>query len=630
MNEPTPTLLAERYKIERLIASGGMAKVYLAVDNRLERQVAIKVIHTHLASDKSFREKFIREAKIAAKLSHPNLVNVFDQGEVGTSLFLVMEYVSGITLRDALNDFGKFTPKRTLEVFEPFLQGLAAAHSAGILHRDIKPENVLLADDGRVKLSDFGLSRTIDAHTQTGSLVGTVAYISPELATRGVADARSDVYSAGIMLYEMLTGKQPFLGDQAVQVVYQHANETVPKPSVLEPEIPEAFDRLVLWATARSPESRPSNASELLKAVLALRNGSRFDFGTAQVSAGKTELISESNSVTQILNEQNFDPVATVTFSNSNPTETFESQNLGVIEQLRVSKSRRRWILPIVTLIVAALASGAGWWFGSGPGRVVSLPELTNRTVAQATMALDPLGAHVTQAKENSGSIAAGLVTRTEPAAGSWVWRGGDVKLFISTGPKMLSVPSLKGKNLVDATATLSASGFKLGKTSESFNAAGVGTVFDYTASDGGKIAEGSKIDLSISLGALPALAGVSVDTATAALKALGITVSKTSQVFSDSIPNGAVVGIAQPNGPLGKGGNVELQISKGTDAVTMPNLVGETISASIALLQQLKLEVIIDTNALRKNWGIVLVKSTSAPAGSLLRIGDSVTIRAR
>ncbi len=628
MTEPTPTLLADRYRIESLIASGGMAKVYLAEDTRLERKVAIKVIHTHLAADDSFREKFIREAKIAAKLSHPNLVNVFDQGEVGTSLFLVMEYVSGITLRDALNDFGKFTPKRTLEVFEPFLQGLAAAHAAGILHRDIKPENVLLADDGRVKLSDFGLSRTIDSHTQSGSLVGTVAYISPELATRGIADARSDVYSAGIMFFEMLTGKQPFLGDQAVQVVYQHANDSVPKPSTLEPEIPEAFDRLVLWATAREAGDRPSNASELLKAVTALRSGSRMNFGPTVVN--RTEPFAAA--ATQVLIDQNFEAVAATAVIGANPTETFEALNGadGALHELSATQTKRRWILPIVTVLVAVIASAAGWWFGSGPGGIVTLPELSNRTIAQATTALDPLGAHVTQAKENSGSVASGLVIRTEPVAGSWLWRGGNVKLVISAGPKLVTVPNLKGKNLVDATTTLSVAGFKLGKTNESFNAAAVGTIFDYTASDGTKIAEGSKIDISISLGSLPTLIGVSVDTATATLKALGITVSKTTEVFSDTVASGSVVGITQPNGPLGKGGSVELQVSKGTNAVVMPNLVGETISASIAVLKQLGLNAIIDTNALRKNWGIVRVKSTSVPAGGTLRIGDSVTIRAR
>jgi serine/threonine-protein kinase len=632
MTEPTPNLLGDRYRIERLIASGGMARVLLAQDTRLERPVAVKVIHSHLAADENFREKFLREAKIAAKLSHPNLVNVFDQGEVGNALFLVMEYVPGITLRDALNDFGKFTPKRALEVFEPFLQGLAAAHDSGILHRDIKPENVLLADDGRVKLSDFGLSRTIESHTQSGSLIGTVAYISPELATRGIADARSDVYSAGIMLFEMLTGKQPFEGDQAVQVVYQHANETVPKPSSLAPEVPEAYDRLVLWATARDANDRPKTAGELARAVTALRSGSRFDLPvTSRIDlANQTEVLSQPMKATQVISENHL-AASAATQVIGNPTEQIApvvTQN--ATDDLRSWQARRRWMIPLVTVLVIVVSSAAGWWFGAGPGGVMTVPEVTNRTIAQAESALNPLEATLKQVGVNSTSIAAGLVIRTEPAAASWFWRGGEIKLVISSGPKMAKLPALKGKNLLDATTTLSAAGFKLGRTTESFNDAALGTVFDYTASDGSLLALGSKVDLTISLGPLPALVGVGKDTAIATLEALGIKVSKTSEVFSDTVPAGSVVGITQPNGPLGKGGSVELQVSKGSNAVIMPNVVGETIAASIATLQNLGLKVIIDTNQMRKNWGIVLVKSSSVAAGATLRIGDSVTIRSR
>jgi serine/threonine-protein kinase len=199
-------LIADRYLVQSLIARGGMSSVYLAMDERLERQVAVKVIYAHLAENPSFREKFIREAKTAARLNHPNLVNVFDQGQDQELTFLVMEYVPGMTLRDALKKFGKLSPARALDLFEPILQGLAAAHRGGILHRDLKPENVFLADDGRIKLGDFGLARNVDANTSTGSLIGTIAYLSPELITRGVADARSDVYAAGILLYELLTG----------------------------------------------------------------------------------------------------------------------------------------------------------------------------------------------------------------------------------------------------------------------------------------------------------------------------------------------------------------------------------------------------------------------------------------
>ncbi|MFM2030937.1 MAG: hypothetical protein RI927_557, partial [Actinomycetota bacterium] len=260
-------VIGARYRVDEIVARGGMATVYLAVDDRLDRKVALKVIHPHLANDSSFREKFIREAKIAAKLSHPNLVNVFDQGEDGEIAFMAMEFVSGITLRDALKDFGALDAKRALDLFEPMLSGLAAAHRAGILHRDLKPENVLLADDGRIKLGDFGLARDIDNHTATGSLVGTVAYLSPELVMRGTADARSDVYAAGIMLFEMLTGRQPFEGDQAVQIAYQHANDNVPAPSKFNSEVPPLLDELVLWATAREASHRPSDAVELLTVV---------------------------------------------------------------------------------------------------------------------------------------------------------------------------------------------------------------------------------------------------------------------------------------------------------------------------------------------------------------------------
>ncbi|MEY4988446.1 MAG: hypothetical protein RI933_79, partial [Actinomycetota bacterium] len=260
-------IIGERYRVEQIVARGGMATVYLAVDLRLERKVALKIIHPHLANDVSFRDKFIREARIAAKLSHPNLVNVFDQGEDGDMAFMAMEFVSGITLRDALKDFGALDGKRALDLFEPMLSGLAAAHRAGILHRDLKPENVLLADDGRIKLGDFGLARDIDNNTATGSLVGTVAYLSPELVMRGTADARSDVYAAGIMLFEMLAGRQPFEGEQAVQIAYQHANDNVPAPSKYNPNVPPLLDELVLWATARDAAHRPNDAVELLAVV---------------------------------------------------------------------------------------------------------------------------------------------------------------------------------------------------------------------------------------------------------------------------------------------------------------------------------------------------------------------------
>src|SRR3954465_117211 len=251
-------LIDGRYQVRSRIARGGMATVYLATDLRLERRVAIKVMHGSLADDSTFKSRFVQEARSAGRLAHPNVVNVFDQGQDSDMAYLVMEYLPGITLRDLLKDYGKLTPEQTIDIMEAVLSGLAAAHKAGIVHRDLKPENVLLADDGRIKIGDFGLARAASANTATGAaLLGTIAYLSPELVTRGIADTRSDIYAVGIMTYEMLTGEQPFKGEQPMQIAYQHANDSVPSPGLRNPGVPVELDELVLWATTRDPEQRP-------------------------------------------------------------------------------------------------------------------------------------------------------------------------------------------------------------------------------------------------------------------------------------------------------------------------------------------------------------------------------------
>ena len=258
-------LLDGRYQIRSRIARGGMATVYLATDLRLERRVAIKVMHGHLADDSKFKERFIQEARSAARLAHPNVVNVFDQGQDSDMAYLVMEYLPGITLRDLLQEHRVLTTEQTLDIMEAVLAGLAAAHKAGIVHRDLKPENVLLADDGRIKIGDFGLARAASSQTATGAaLLGTIAYLSPELVTRGIADTRSDIYAVGIMMYEMLVGEQPFKGDQPMQIAYQHANDAVPPPSRKNPKVPTELDDLVVWATERDPEDRPRDARAML------------------------------------------------------------------------------------------------------------------------------------------------------------------------------------------------------------------------------------------------------------------------------------------------------------------------------------------------------------------------------
>ena len=619
-------LIRGRYQIEKLVARGGMATVYLAEDNRLDRKVAIKVIHAHLANDRNFREKFVREAKIAAGLSHPNLVNVFDQAEDGDVVFLAMEYVSGITLRQALDDFGSLSAARALEVFEPIVAALAAAHAAGILHRDLKPENVLLSDDGKVKLSDFGLARPISAQTQTGGVVGTVAYMSPELVSRGVADARSDVYAAGIMLFELLTGKQPFQGEQAVQVAFQHANSEVPAPSSLNADVPELLDEIVLWATAKLPQNRPSDANELHRVLIQ----AKADLRNPRKASELTEHLRETSLLreTAVLGDEAASSNQTQVLD-ANPTVNFGdtlSANPPATQTELVYHSHRGLKVLIASALVLLLGLGAGWWFSSGPGGFEIMPNLTSRSQAEAENLVGSLGASVVIVSESSKTVTSGLVISSQPAAGTIYW-GGPVTITVSSGPKLVTVANLVGKTLVEATAQILQSGFSLGKVSSWFNAATIATVYAHSGGGSTRVAEGSPIDLEISLGSIPIVSGLDQATAINLVQVAGLKVKTVTTEYDETIAKGQAIALIPLSEPLGKGGEVNLVVSKGSDIVVMPKVVGETIRASKTLLESLGLVVVVDTNQLSSNWGIAKVKKVSVAPGVQLRVGDSVKL---
>jgi serine/threonine-protein kinase len=613
-------LIANRYQVISLVASGGMASVYLANDQVLERKVALKVIHPHLAKDKSFVEKFQREAKMAAQLSHPNLVNVFDQGTDGEVIFLVMEYVPGITLRDAMNDFGALDTKKALEIIEPLTEALAAAHAAGILHRDLKPENVFLSDGGKVKLGDFGLAREITEHTQTGSVVGTVAYLSPELVLRGQADARSDIYSLGVMIFEMLTGKQPYQGEQAVQVAYQHANENIPAPSTLNANVPELLDEIVLWTTARNPSQRPASAVALLPVIARAKQ---------DLSRGLTTTLSEIDKTARINLDQDFvSPAGATEVLDVADIEEFASSS-SLATKLEKSNKRSKLWLTIFTVIALMGGAGSGWWFSSGPGGLAAVPDLTGRTLESAAAALDPLGVVIEQLEENSGTVPEGFITRTEPAAGSRVFKNSVVKVFISLGPKKLPVPEAKGLSVEAAKQLLIDSGFVLGSIKNFFGTEASGQVIGLSAPTGTILNQGSVLDVLVSIGVVPDVLGLSAEAARALLAELPITIEEV-EVFNNQIPAGQAVGLVLAEDPLPENGSAVLEISKGPEIVIMPNTVGETIAAAKALLENLGLLVVVDTNQLSSNFGIAKVKRQSPEAGSEARVGESVTIISR
>ncbi|MBC7403847.1 MAG: Stk1 family PASTA domain-containing Ser/Thr kinase, partial [Microbacteriaceae bacterium] len=411
-------LIDGRYQVRSRIARGGMATVYLATDLRLERRVAIKVMHGHLADDSQYKARFIQEARSAARLAHPNVVNVYDQGQDGETAYLVMEYLPGITLRDLLMEHNVLTTMQAMDIMEAILSGLAAAHKNGIVHRDLKPENVLLADDGRIKIGDFGLARAASANTATGNaLLGTIAYLSPELVTRGVADTRSDIYAVGIMLYEMLAGEQPFRGEQAFQIAHQHANDTVPTPSTKNPRVPAELDELVLWATARDPEQRPRDAKAMLDQLHETEALLRRDEPATSATAIQRTMIMPSavaappnTGDTQILTPKSRHRTGPIL------TETANT--------LAVKSDRRRrtgfWLFALVILI-AALAGGTGWYFGSGPGAQVAIPDLAGQPPAAASATLTGLGFTINPANGQAPSVKVpkGAVVQTTPQIGT-------------------------------------------------------------------------------------------------------------------------------------------------------------------------------------------------------------------
>ncbi len=595
------TELSGRYRVQRLLAHGGMASVYEALDIQLHRQVAIKVLASHLSGDQSFREKFVTEARVAAALNHPNLVNIYDQGQQGDLTYLVLELVTGTTLRHVLDDFKIIDAERAVELMEAVLEGLGAAHAAGIIHRDIKPENILLSNEGRIKLSDFGLARNVDTRTEASELLGTVGYMAPELVTGGAATKASDVYACGIMLYEMLTGTRPFVGEQSMQVAYQHANSRVPVPSLANPELSPGLDRLVLMATEPKASNRPADAQELLLALRQFETLSPDNRTTVlnPVSAGATEVIS--------------------------PLESSDDEPFASVPS-------RRKLAPFLIWSVIAILVGSlgGWWFGAGPGALSPVPQLSNRTMAQAQAALSPLDLKIVVAHENSLTIDAGLITRTDPAAGGFVGRNGAITIYLSDGPKLVTVPMLKDKNLADATSTLVGAGFVLGDVKSVFSSTALGNIVDHTGSDGINIAEGSKIDLKVSLGAIPSVAGLSQEAAKAALNLVGLEVGTISESFSDTVPKGNVIDLIPNQLGLEKGSTIDLNVSKGTNKVTVPNMVGQRILYAQDQLKALGLKVLVDTNLNTNQWGTKNVKSTNPSAGTVLRRGDTVTIIAR
>ncbi|MEW2809408.1 Stk1 family PASTA domain-containing Ser/Thr kinase [Streptomyces massasporeus] len=632
-------VLDGRYRIDSRIAVGGMATVYRAVDTRLDRVLALKVMHPSLAVDASFVERFIREAKSVARLAHPNVVQVFDQGTDGSYVYLAMEYVAGCTLRDVLRERGALQPRAALDILEPVLAALGAAHRAGFVHRDMKPENVLIGDDGRVKVADFGLVRAVDTVTNTtGTVLGTVSYLAPEQIEDGTADPRVDVYACGVMLYEMLTGDKPHDGDSPAVILYKHLHEDVPPPSVAVPGMAYELDEMVASATARTPAVRPYDAVSLLAQV---RDG-RGRLSEDQLDAVPPQALA--------VDHDNGDDRTTVipralTTPRPLPVDGDDASGAALNRTSRLASpppppparrrsGSRRGPAAIVVAVLLVLGLGAGIWYINS-GQFTEVPPLLAKTQEQAEDRLQDAGLELGKVKHAySDTVERGQIISTDPKAGTRI-RGNDaVGITVSDGPETVRVPALAGRKLDKARSLLKEDGLEPGMVTREFSEdVPRGSVITARPADGTKVRAGTGVALVVSKGApidIPDVTGSDEADARSELTEAGLKVKiATERVTSSEYDKGQVVRQSPTSGgPAAEGDTVTLTLSKGPEMIEVPDVVGDSVDDARQALEGAGFEVDEDRGLL----GIFgdEVKSQSVEGGRTAPKGSTITIKIR
>jgi len=604
MSDLTGNLIDGRYQLLRQMDAGGMATIYEAIDTRLDRRVAVKIMHAHLAQDEQFVERFIREAKAAAALSHPNIVSVQDQGwnQSGIpAVFIVMELVDGHTLREYLNERGKIAITDGIKFLLPVLSALGAAHRLGIVHRDVKPENILVSKEGRIKITDFGLAKgAMIGSTMTAEssvILGSVSYLSPEQVSRGIADSRSDVYSAAITAFEIFTGTKPFEGEEPIQIAFMHVNSRVPRVSSLIPDVPKALDDLIFAATSVDPDERPRDCqifhSQLLAISQALNPGApqlslELDIPIAPMrskkkkSRGKFAQMTERISLTL--------PVA----ASSGTKET----TVQVRERRKVSKRvrRNRWIAAGLAVLLGVTT----WWVLIGPGASVKFPSVVGATTEQANSTLTALGLKTVTVEERfDEDIAKGRVISTDPFAGDAIAPGGTVNLVVSKGAERYTIPTLLKLTPEAAVNLLSKFPLKVGEITEVFNAnIPKGFVISSNPAQGTKVKRDTVVDLVVSKGVetfdLASFVGTNGEQALNELTAAGFNVTTTYAFDEKAMPGEVISQQPAAGAPLPKGAAVEIFVSKGSAFVYIPNVMRYTQERAVALLEDLGLKVVV------------------------------------
>ena len=610
-----------RYRIDVRLAVGGMATVYHATDLRLDRAVALKIMRPEYAQDPTFVSRFQQEARAAARLAHPNVVALFDQGEADGLVYLAMEYVPGTTLRDVLGTQGRLSPEQALAVLDPVLQGLGAAHEAGFVHRDVKPENVLVAPSGIVKVTDFGLARALQppANATQGMLIGTAAYLAPEQVSQGRSDERSDVYQAGILLYEMLSGSLPHTGDSAWSVAYQHVQEDVPALTTVAPDAPMALADLVAAATQRDAEERIATVGDFLarSRAIAADLPPPLPFRTSH----DTVIVTGPDMMpTGLL------PVAAAVEPKDDPADAPESAPGGQggadpsddladpprlpppppiapaaehtqgpdPDKARKAESRRKIALAFgITLGAIAVTALLAWVVALNPFNRADVPELVGMTEAKAQKELSSIGFSPEVADRSfSEDVPAGLVVASDPEQGAGARVGATVALTVSMGPERYAVPKVRGMTPDAAARALIDANLAVGDTKTVYDDnVAIDLVVNTSPKKGKDVKRDTQVDLLVSKGPAPVdvpnLVGVNEETALERLSSVGLDGNVSGSSYSEVVKEGAVISTSPAAGATVKRGDtVSLSISDGPPPVVVPNVVDMQRAQAVAALQ--------------------------------------------
>lgn len=624
MTDQDLRVLNDRYEIHRRLARGGMAQVYLARDRSLDRPVAVKELAAEFAADPSFVERFRREAQAAANLSHPNIVGVYDWGAQDGTYFIVMEYVDGPSLSRVLRADGPFHPRRAAEITAEVAAGLGSAHARGVVHRDVKPGNVLLTRSGQAKVTDFGIARALTSAdedlTQAGSVMGTATYFSPEQAQGLPVDPRSDLYSLGVVLFELVTGRPPFTGETPLAIAYKHVQDQPPAPSTLITGLPPALEAIIMKLLSKRPEDRYASAEDL-RADL-----NRFLAGEPTIAERALVGVGAEPATAMV------DPVTTVQASTTVAAPIVPDASDGAPEEER---RRRTWLFIAALVLSLGVLGGLIYWLTNSLDgeELVAVPSVVGLPVEEAKAELEAEGLEVDIELVPSERIEPGIVISQDPDRNDQAEVGSTVSLEVSSGPEVVTVPNVKLRTQTEAVRILSDLGLEPVITPREITEGEPGYVVAQDPDEGAEVAPGSQVEIFVSVTAgtvlVPDVVGRPLGQAQTLIQNAGLRFDQATEAPSSDVPEGSVISTDPVGGAsVERNSVVRIVVSSGPEQVQVPNVIGDSESDARAALRQAGLEVSVEQRSVPAgdpNDG--RVSSQSPSGGARVDAGSSVTI---